>query len=146
MKVHTALMGARVRRVYHTQDSVSHTGQCIIHRGVCHTQGGVSHTGQCVTHGTVYREGASSTGGGLACYSTGGGHAYIRTFIHTNPDPNPNPDPGPDPDLRGDTWWGLTYMCIQYWWTCGGAYIHNWSGACIRTYWWGAYSAGGVHT
>ena len=104
--MHTALMGARVRRVYHTQDSVSHTGQCITHRGVYHTQdsvsytgrcitrrgvyhtqGGVSHTGQCVTHRTVYREGASSTGGGLACrggglhtcaYSTGG-----RVGVHT---------------------------------------------------------------
>ena len=105
------------RGVYHTQDSVSYTGRWITRRGVYHTQGGVSHTGQCVTHRTVYREGASSTGGGLACYGTGGGHAYIHTFKHTNPDPNPNPnpnhEPGPDPDLRGGTWWYVV-----------GAYIH----------------------
>ena len=79
-----------------------------------HTQGSVSHTGQCITHRTV-REGASSTGGSQACYGTGGGHAYIHTFLHTNPNPdpapNPNPNPGPDPnhdpgpdlDRRGDT-------------------------------------------
>ena len=53
-----------MRRVYHTQDSVSHTGQCITHRTVYHTQGGVSHAGECVTHRGVYhtQDSVSHTG------------------------------------------------------------------------------------